>query len=88
MADDVGLCHLKKTCTNHDVTSNLKQRKHEQVLGKQSRGVMSARVPHSHNFSAWIERFKSLDFVDQGTGENLMGEAQVKIDIPNCFSLP
>ena len=68
--------HMKSNCTNYDVTSNLKQNKHGEVLKMQSIGLMSARSPNTSNFSAWIERFKSFDFVKDALDEQ-PGEAQV-----------
>ena len=76
MADSGQKYHLKKTCANYDITSSLKQMKHGEVVKRQSKGLMSARSSHSNNFSAWIERFKSLDFV-KDTYDEQPGEAQV-----------
>ena len=76
--------HLKKTCANYDITSSLRQKKHGEVMKRQSQGLMSARSSHSNNFSAWIERFKSLDFV-KDTYDEQPGEAQVSRLYLSCL---
>lgn len=83
MADSSRTYHLRKTCTNYDVTSNLKQRRHTEVVKIQSKGLMSSRSSHSSNFSAWIERFKSLDFVKDAHDRH-PGEAQVCWNLWYC----
>ena len=56
-----GSYHLKTNCTNVDVTSNLKQRRHGEAIRMQSKGLIANRSAYSSGFSAWIECFKNID---------------------------
>ena len=73
MADREDGYHLKKTCINNDVTSNLKQIRKRDAAIKQSKGFISSRSVHPSSFTAWVECFKSTDENDGSS----CGPAQV-----------
>ena len=75
MADREDGYHLKKTCINNDVTSNLKQIRKRDAAIKQSKGFISSRSVHPSSFTAWIECFKSTDENDGSS----CGPAQVPV---------
>eukprot|EP00112_Aurelia_sp_Birch-Aquarium-sp1_P023099 Seg675.36 transcript_id=Seg675.36/GoldUCD/mRNA.D3Y31 product="Coiled-coil domain-containing protein 15" protein_id=Seg675.36/GoldUCD/D3Y31 len=84
MADRADGYHLKKTCSNSDVTSNLKQIRKRDASIQQSKGFISSRSVHPSSFTAWIECFKSTtdeaDEVSGGPAQIDAEEIQAKID--------
>ncbi|XP_065055613.1 uncharacterized protein LOC135684132 isoform X2 [Rhopilema esculentum] len=72
-----GSYHLKTNCTNVDVTSNLKQRRHGEAIRMQSKGLIANRSAYSSDFSAWIECFKNIDV---GPCDLHIGPGQAHVD--------